>query len=224
MRGTIAGSLEQWDLQRACLGAIRTPPFMQTEPERLSASRKPRAASSDEKEAILSRISVDRREVTVSMPCGRAVAPAMHRLPSCETDSTMRLQAFFAMSSFPISQDAEREMEQASLVVTKENLATEWSAGIYCCASCTNRLYTSDAKFEGPCLWPSFRCASSGSTSLELRRVEGYNQYTCETFEIYCKQCKLFLGHMFEDGKETDTHADARWRHCVLSLSLVFLV
>ena len=57
-----------WSPQRACLGAIRTRPFMRTEPERFSARRKPREASSDEKEAILSRISVDRREVTVSMP------------------------------------------------------------------------------------------------------------------------------------------------------------
>ena len=29
--------------------------------------------------------------------------------------------------------------------------------------------------------------------------------------------------HMFEDGvKKGDTHPDAQWRHCVLSLSLVF--
>ena len=30
--------------------------------------------------------------------------------------------------------------------------------------------------------------------------------------------------HKFEDGKKKgDTHADAQWRHCVLSLSLVFV-
>ena len=50
-----------------------------------------------------------------------------------------------------------------------------------------------------------------------------YNQYTCAVKELYCKKCRLFLGHAFEDGATTgDTHPEARWRHCVLSLSLMF--
>mmetsp|Transcript_38829 Transcript_38829/g.57052 ORF Transcript_38829/g.57052 Transcript_38829/m.57052 type:complete len:130 (+) Transcript_38829:146-535(+) len=95
--------------------------------------------------------------------------------------------------------------KQTSLVVTNEHLATEWSSGMYACSACSNRLYSSDSKFEGPCLWPSFRCSAG-----------------CETHEIYCKQCELFVGHAFDDGKETDTHPDAKWRHCVLSHSLQF--
>lgn len=37
--------------------------------------------------------------------------------------------------------------------------------------------------------------------SVYYREVTGYNQYSCETHEIYCNLCKLFVGHAFEDGK-----------------------
>ena len=50
-----------------------------------------------------------------------------------------------------------------------------------------------------------------------------YNAYECEVHELYCGGCSLFLGHKFDDGPASgDTHADARWRHCVLTLSLRF--
>ena len=50
-----------------------------------------------------------------------------------------------------------------------------------------------------------------------------YNHYQCEVNEIYCRGCKLFLGHRFEDGATTgDTHPRALHRHCVLSLSMTF--
>ena len=84
-------------------------------------------------------------------------------------------------------------------------------------ARCRRPLYSDTAKFVGPCLWPSFREAREG---VEQRYVAEYNQYTCEVRELYCGGCKLFLGHAFEDGEATG--AGGKWRHCVLSLSLLF--
>ena len=94
----------------------------------------------------------------------------------------------------------------------------------YACARCAHILYASGDKFVGPCLWPSFR-SGARTGSLHTRRVPtgAYNQYTCAVEELYCGACRLFLGHQFEDGVACgDEHPQARWRHCVLSLSLRF--
>ena len=125
-------------------------------------------------------------------------------------------------------------MEQISSIVSKENYADHWQAGVYRCARCSRPLYESSAKFVGPCLWPSFRAAigssDSDNESGALHTIEvprgAYNHYTCLVHELYCgsDSCRLFLGHSFEDGVACgDTHKDARWRHCVLSLSLEFV-
>mmetsp|Transcript_11830 Transcript_11830/g.27858 ORF Transcript_11830/g.27858 Transcript_11830/m.27858 type:complete len:170 (+) Transcript_11830:119-628(+) len=129
---------------------------------------------------------------------------------------------FFKLSCCPITAEAEQRMEQVSFVVTQENLGPMFDDGLYSCARCKSELYRSSEKFEGPCMWPSFREASSAE-GLERREVRGYNHYTCTTVELYCRSCQLFLGHAFEDGGSSgDVHPAARWRHCVLSLSLLF--
>ena len=133
--------------------------------------------------------------------------------------------AYFALSSCPISHAAEQRMEQVSSLVTAEAYAKLFELGVYRCAKCGDTLYDHKAKFVGPCLWPSFRAPHHPTKSLHCIDVTpgAYNQYTCAVKELYCKKCTLFLGHAFEDGATTgDTHPEARWRHCVLSLSLQF--
>jgi len=132
--------------------------------------------------------------------------------------------AYFALNECPIGAETERRMEQVSKVVTNEALATCWDPGNFVCSRCNRVLYQTDNKFQGPCMWPSFRQATSAG-ALDERPVRPgeYNGYTCEVNEVYCGGCQLFLGHSFRDGKTTgDTHPDADWRHCVLSLSLSF--
>jgi peptide methionine sulfoxide reductase MsrB len=167
---------------------------------------------------------------------------------------------------------------QISHLVTKEDLATVFEPGEYQCAHCHQTLcvsavvkigssyqhihmlcrYVSASKWVGPCLWPTFR-APEAPGALHRHAVTGYNGYRCDTAEISCGQCRLFLGfvvvldglvgtahthtrhththtyfvlvwltrvgrHIFQDGKEQgDTHPDADYRHCVLSLSLAFV-
>ena len=133
--------------------------------------------------------------------------------------------AYFALSTCPISHAAEQRMEQVSSLVTAEAYAKLFELGVYRCAKCGDTLYDHTAKFVGPCLWPSFRAPHHPTKSLHCIDVTpgAYNQYTCAVKELYCKKCTLFLGHAFEDGATTgDTHPEARWRHCVLSLSLQF--
>ena len=133
--------------------------------------------------------------------------------------------AYFALSTCPISHAAEQRMEQVSSLVTAEAYAKLFELGVYRCAKCGDTLYDHTSKFVGPCLWPSFRAPHHPTKSLHCIDVTpgAYNQYTCAVKELYCKKCTLFLGHAFEDGATTgDTHPEARWRHCVLSLSLQF--
>lgn len=88
-----------------------------------------------------------------------------------------------------------------------------WRTGIYHCSKCNNPLYSSEDKYHGPCVWPSFRQAINDD-ALSFSTVYPYNAYKVQVDEIYCGKCDLFIGHRFEDAKEKgDTHKDAHWRH-----------
>jgi peptide methionine sulfoxide reductase MsrB len=101
---------------------------------------------------------------------------------------------FFENSVRPIDDAHEEAMEQMSLAVTQEHYGNDfWEAGDYHCARCKQRLYTSGAKFSGPCIWPSFR---EGATpdALATEPVTHYNNYTCSANALYCGGCDLFIG------------------------------
>ena len=51
---------------------------------------------------------------------------------------------------------------------------------------------------------------------MHYRQVHGYNSYTCETHEIYCSSCKLFVGHAFEDGKASAPDGVCYWEQRLL--------
>ena len=105
-------------------------------------------------------------------------------------------------------------MELLSDLVTQGELyLRHWSPGLYCCARCARPLYSSESKWKGPCVWPSFRRPVSPD-AVSTAQVLGYNAYACEVREVYCGGCDLFVGHAFEDGVlKGDVHPEARWRH-----------
>lgn len=84
--------------------------------------------------------------------------------------------------------------------------------GVYQCVCCDAPLFTSSAKFDSGCGWPSFDKALENAitytedTSHGMRRVE-----------ITCKGCGSHLGHVFPDGP-----TETKQRYCVNSLSLSF--
>ena len=85
--------------------------------------------------------------------------------------------------------------------------------GTYVCKGCGTPLYTSTAKFDSGCGWPSYDKSISGAiayrkdTSLGMLRVE-----------ILCAQCGGHQGHVFDDGP-TPTGQ----RYCVNSASIDFV-
>ena len=86
------------------------------------------------------------------------------------------------------------------------------SPGTFICRRCNNPLYSSEAKFNSGCGWPSFdeECPEG----VERRLDDDWRRT-----EIVCAHCGGHLGHVFEGEGFTDKDT----RHCVNSLSIRFI-
>lgn len=85
--------------------------------------------------------------------------------------------------------------------------------GVYTCVCCGNELFTSDAKYDSGCGWPSF------TAPVEDEKVDESMDYShgMKRVEVTCNKCGAHLGHVFEDGPGP-THL----RYCINSASLDF--
>ncbi len=86
--------------------------------------------------------------------------------------------------------------------------------GIYECGACGHPLFSSDAKYDSGCGWPSF------DDPIHRENVELHedNTFGMRRVEVNCKNCGSHLGHVFPDGPQETTGQ----RYCINSLSLKF--
>lgn len=85
--------------------------------------------------------------------------------------------------------------------------------GDFVCANCDAVLFSSDAKYDSSCGWPSFDEALPGTVTYSDDLSHGMIRT-----EITCANCGGHLGHVFDDGPKETTGK----RYCINSLSLDF--
>jgi peptide-methionine (R)-S-oxide reductase len=93
------------------------------------------------------------------------------------------------------------------------SLLTMRDDGTYLCGACGQLLFTSDAKYDSHCGWPSF----TNPEQQENVRLLDDHGHGMRRIEVRCKRCDSHLGHVFDDGP-----GPAGTRYCINSRSLDF--
>jgi len=89
--------------------------------------------------------------------------------------------------------------------------------GLYNCSCCGATLFSSEAKFDAGCGWPSFfkpHKIEEEETNLEERKDSSRSMVRTE---VVCKLCGSHLGHVFPDGPPP-----TGLRYCINSVSIRF--
>ena len=92
-------------------------------------------------------------------------------------------------------------------------LNAEKRTGVFACAACGQKLFSSETKFESGTGWPSFWRPLDGAVGTEID-----TSWLMVRTEVHCANCGSHLGHVFTDGPEP-----TGLRYCINGLALSFV-
>ncbi len=87
--------------------------------------------------------------------------------------------------------------------------------GMYTCAVCGAKIFSSDTKFNSGSGWPSF---NNPANTKAVKLVED-NSLGLQRVEVTCANCGSHLGHVFKDAPDQPTGM----RFCINSACLGFV-
>jgi len=144
-------------------------------------------------------------------------------LPACSQNDSKKMASINAQPNIQKSEaEWKKELTAQQYHILREK-GTEraftgeyWDnheKGVYYCAACHQKLFSSETKYESGTGWPSFyKPVADTAVSIRQDRSAGMVRE-----EVVCSNCGGHLGHVFTDGPKP-----TGLRYCLNSTSLEF--